>query len=199
MIVAITDPRYSLEHLLVVIERVRAAVPDLVVQHRDKVAPLEERRRAAKAIIATGVRTVINGTAEEARALGAHGVHLPGEAPDVRVARTLLGPDAWISVAAHDDAAVERALVERATAVLVSPVFDTPGKGAARGVGALTRARSIAGDRLRIIALGGVDSRRAASCADAGADGIAVIRAIFDAVDPASVALELTRPFTDRP
>jgi thiamine-phosphate pyrophosphorylase len=194
VIVAITDPRYSLEHTLDVIARVRAVVPDVVVQHRDKVSPAAARESAARAIVATGVRTIINGTADEARRLGAYGVHLSGDRPDIGAARAILGEGAWVSIPAHDDAAIERALVGRATAVLVSPIFATPGKGAPRGLEAISRARAIAGDRVRIIALGGIDSRRAASCRAAGADGIAVIRAIFDAPDPAHAALELVRP-----
>lgn len=191
MIVAITDPRYSLERILEVIERARAVLPDLVVQHRDKRSSPEDRARAAKAIVATGVRTIINGSPEDALRFGAHGVHLPGADPDVSAARAVLGPAAWISIAAHEDAAVERAATAGATAAFVSPIFETEGKGPARGIEALTRARAIASGRTRIIALGGVDSRRAASCFAAGADGIAAIRAIFDASDPASTVLGL--------
>jgi thiamine monophosphate synthase len=43
-------------------------------------------------------------------------------------------------------------------------------------------------------ALGGVERRRAASCASAAA-GTAVIRAIFEVCDPAAVALALVARF----
>lgn len=198
MILAITDPRYSLEHTLRTIALVREVLPDdaFIVQFRDKVSAAGPRERAARAIIETGARTVVNGTPEEAARLGAHGVHLPGDEPDIGHARAVLGERAWISIPAHDDVAVERAVAGRATAVLVSPIYPAFGKGPARGVEALTRARVISAVQVRIIALGGIDSRRAASCARAGADGIAVIRAIFDAPDPAAAAVELTRDFT---
>lgn len=194
MIVLVTDPRYPLEHTLRTIAAVHEALgDDLVVQHRDKVSASDVREHAALAIRATGARLVLNGAPEDALRLAAYGVHLAGPAPDLARARAVLGEEAWVSIAAHDDAAVERALEGRATAALVSPIFETPGKGAPRGVEALERARALAGERLRVVALGGVDSRRAASCARAGADGIAVIRAIFDAADPAAVALELAK------
>jgi thiamine-phosphate pyrophosphorylase len=209
VIIAITDPRYGLEHTLRTVAVVREALGDerFAVMYRDKSSPSDERARAMTALVATGARTIANGTPEEALRLRAYGVHLAGDAPDIAAARAVLGDDAWISIAAHDDAAVERAVAGGATAVLVSPIFDTPGKGPPRGVEALTRARAIARDRLRVIALGGVDSRRAASCARAGADGIAMIRAIFETADPRASALELTRDltrdltreFTDRP
>lgn len=199
MILAITDPRYPLEHLLGAIQRAHAAIGGrLLVEYRNKAATPDQRASEMRTLRASGARMIVNGRPDEALALGAYGVHLAGPSPDVREAREALGPDAWISISAHDDAAIERAVALGATAALVSPIFETPGKGAPRGIEALTRAREIAGDRLRIFALGGIDSRRAASCARAGADGIAVIRAIFDAPDPAAAALELSE-LTHRP
>lgn len=200
MIVLVTDPRYPLDHLARTIDAVLRALPDgmLVVQHRDKTSTPDVRDAAFARLSDTGARVVPNGTPDDARRLGAAGVHLPGERPDVARARALLGEDAWISIAAHDDAAVEHAVRERATAALVSPIYATPGKGAPRGEEALVRARAITRREVAIVALGGVDVRRAASCAAAGADGIAVIRAIFDAPDPARVALALAAPFTSR-
>lgn len=192
MIVLVTDPRYAVDHLVGCVRRVRDAVGDdeLVVQVRDKDC-IERRDETFAEIAKTGARVVLNGAPEDALRLGAYGVHLGGDRPDVARARVLLGDDAWISIAAHDDEAIESAVAARATAALVSPIFDTPGKGSPRGVEALARARAICDGRVRIIALGGIDSRRAASCREAGADGIAVIRAVFDASDPSRVALEL--------
>jgi thiamine monophosphate synthase len=92
----------------------------------------------------------------------------------------------------------------------VSPIWDTPGAGtvkpAPRGVEALVRARH-ALDALpsvppMLYALGGVDGSRAASCARAGADGVAVIRALLDAADPALLEQEarlLARAFDADP
>jgi thiamine monophosphate synthase len=46
-----------------------------------------------------------------------------------------------------------------------------------------------------VYALGGVDGPRAAACKDAGADGVAVIRALLDADDVTAVASRLAEPF----
>ena len=97
-------------------------------------------------------------------------------------ARALLGEGAVVSVAAHSDADVEAAARMGATAALVSPVYASPGKGEARGVEALRRARSLASG-LRLFALGGVEVANAGACRRAGADGVAVIRAVFGARD----------------
>jgi thiamine-phosphate pyrophosphorylase len=194
VIVAITDPRYAIDELVESVRRGHALLGDrLVVQVRDRES-IERRDETFARVAALGVRTVLNGTAEDALRLAAHGVHLGGESPDIAHARATLGPDAWISIAAHDDAAVARAVAGGATAALVSPIFETPGKGVPRGLDALSRARAIADGRVRIIALGGVDSRRAASCLEAGADGIAVVRSFFDATDALRDLVRVVRP-----
>jgi thiamine-phosphate pyrophosphorylase len=133
---------------------------------------------------------VVNSDVELAREVGADGVHLPRGG--VAEARDVL-PSAWITVAAHDDEDVRRAVAEGADAVLVSPIFSSPGKGPPRGLEAIRAARAIA-KRRGVYALGGVDCSNAASCYEAGATGVAVIRAVFDASDPAAAAHALVAP-----
>jgi len=132
---------------------------------------------------------VINSDVDLAREIGADGVHLPKGG--VAAARAVL-PRAWISLAAHDDDDVRRAVSEGADAALVSPIFATPGKGPPRGLEAIRAARAIA-PQLAIYALGGVDESNAAACRAAGATGVAVIRALFDAPDPAAAARALVK------
>lgn len=138
-----------------------------------------------------GIPFIVNGAADEAVRAGATGVHLGGtHAGSLSRARATLGADFWISVPAHSDDDVSAAARDGASAVLVSPIFETPGKGPARGVGALTSAR-VAGSGLSIYALGGVDATNAASCIASGADGVAVIRAIADATRKVDALLDL--------
>jgi thiamine-phosphate pyrophosphorylase len=170
----------------------------LAFQLRDKDAGPEALARAARSLRAVtreaGALLLVNGDACVAIEAGADGVHVPGGG-SVSTARRALGASALVTAAAHADDDVRRARDEGADAVLVSPIFETPGKGPPRGPDALARARAIAGDALGVYALGGVDAARAASCAAAGADGVAVIRALLDAADPAEVARALAAPF----
>jgi thiamine-phosphate pyrophosphorylase len=126
-------------------------------------------------------------TARMVRELALDGVHLGGERRATLAAvRAELGPNVWISVPAHTDQEVDDAVRGGATAAYVSPIFATPGKGPARGLDAIARARARVpaqpGATL-LYALGGVDADTAEACVAAGADGVAVIRAFSDAAD----------------
>src|SRR5688572_4413987 len=158
MIVLVTDPRYPIAWTCEAIARVGHALRpgELAVQLRDKSGrPKEESiRRIREAARAAGALFVLNGSPEEACDALADGAHLPENAADLARARALLGGRAFVSIAAHDDDAVLRARDGGANAVLVSPIFETPGKGPARGVDALRRARALGADRLRVLALG---------------------------------------------
>jgi thiamine-phosphate pyrophosphorylase len=200
-LVLITDPRFSAAHTDAVIASVAAALTagEFAVQLRDKdpAAPdFAARARGLRALTASlGTQLIINGPVELAREVGADGVHVPGSA-SIAGARRALGDAAYITSVAHDDDDVRRALAECADAVLVSPIFATPGKGTPRGVEALRRAAAMAAvssskgapRALGIYALGGVDAFNAVRCFEAGASGVAVIRALLAAADSAAVA-----------
>lgn len=206
-VVLITDPRWDLARTEHVIEHAgRALAPrSFVVQLRDKSSSpdaLAASARALRTVTArVGALLVVNapsaGALRIAASTGADGVHVPCRRESIAEARALLGPVAWLSVPAHTDDDVMLAASAGASAVLVSPIFDTPGKGPARGVGAVSAARALAG-ALGVYALGGVEPSRAAACAGAGADGVAVIRALLDAPDPAGAARALYAPFQGR-
>lgn len=205
-LILVTDPAYPDDAILSTIAEVAAVLPAgaLGVQLRDKVRPVIELRVFASRLrVLTRQRDawlVINGDAQLAKDVGADGVHLGGGAMSIAEARRIAGSSTWISIAAHSDDAVRAAVSQGADAALVSPIFPTRAamprsetrvrvrEGAAgareraklpRGVAALTSARAIARDRIALYALGGISPENARACMDAGADGIAVIRALL--------------------
>lgn len=209
----VTDPRWSLARTEDVIERAGSALEPgaFGVQLRDKAASLADLARTARALRAVTARVgallLVNapGTSELRVAVeaGADGAHVPCAPEQIAEARTRLGAASWISTPAHTDDAVVLAKDAGATSVLVSPIFETPGKGPPRGVAALAAARSLSlslspSRELVVFALGGVEASRVASCAAAGAHGVAVIRALLDADDPAAMARALDAPFRGR-
>ena len=222
-VVLVTDPRLGLERTTHVVRWAAAALGPhrLLVQLRDKQSAEAARARTARALREVtreaGALFVINDCLALAHSVGADGVHLPSVPADVvgatlasrvAAARELLGEGAFITTATHDDDELRAAERAGATAALVSPIFPTPGKGPARGVAAIASARAIVdasrrAPALLVYALGGVTPGAASACYEAGADGVAAIRALFDAhahgeAGVAAVALALPRPLSAR-
>ncbi len=152
------------------------------VQLRDPQLPtrelLELGRRLRVSTRRLGASLVVNDRLDVARLLEADGVHLGRRSVATVDARKLLAEPSWVSMSAHNLADVEVALAARADAVVLSPIFDTPGKGPALGLDVLRRAKALVGEQgPRLLALGGVDTARGLACLEAGADGVASIRA----------------------
>lgn len=178
----ITDPRYSDARILEV-ARACAEIPGFCVQLRDRT----DRTDDALLALATELRAiapmlVVNRRFDLARRVRADGVHARIEALDD--ARDF----AFRSAPFHADEELQSASI--VTCALISPIGEVLGKSPARGVAAIRAARKLA-PRMTIVALGGVDETNARACRDAGADGVAVIRALFDAAKPAEVAKRL--------
>jgi thiamine-phosphate pyrophosphorylase len=183
-LIAITDDALSDDETELRATRIVADVPpgSTAIQLRD-------RRRSARALLALaerlrslctlhGAPLYVNDRIDIASAVDADGVHLGGGSVAIADARLFVRRGVFLSVAAHDVADVEAAARDGASAALVSPIYATPGKGPARGVGFLTEARRGAAHVL-LYALGGIDGDRAAECVQAGAYGVAAIRGVW--------------------
>jgi thiamine-phosphate pyrophosphorylase len=202
-VILITDPAFSDDSIVRCVDAVASELPRgwLCVQLRDKRRPLVSLRvfasRLRLATSAAGASLVVNGDARLARDVGADGVHLGGDAGTVAEARAICRRGAWVSVAAHSNAAVQCGADDGADAVLVSPVFPSrpPSLSEAaktgRGLDAVRAARILVGQRCAVYALAGVNADNASACAAAGADGVALIRAMLASAEPARVARAL--------
>jgi len=121
----------------------------------------------------------------------ADGVHLPERGLDPRAVRQILGPDRLVGVSRHDEAGVVAAFAAGADYATLSPIWESPGKGPPLGTAILTDvARAGVGP---VLALGGVDSKRARLAVRAGAAGVAVARAVTGAPDPAAALEAIAR------
>ncbi len=196
VVIFVTDANVDLARTIEIVRSAAIALGPrcLLVQLRDKENGPVVIRTAAQALRdatrEVDALFVVNGASSIADDVGADGVHLPwdrGGAVGLRVAsaRRLLGEHIIVTAAVHDDDEVRAAVEGGVTGVLVSPIFATPSKGGARGVEAITSACAIVLAARsqwapRVYALGGVDATNASSCRAAGADGVAVIRALYD-------------------
>jgi thiamine-phosphate pyrophosphorylase len=192
-LVLVTDRRATGgRDLTLVVERaLGAGLP--AVQLRDKDLPgralwaLAERLRAAT--LRAGALLFVNDRVDVAVAVGADGVHLGEASLAVDVARTLLPPGVLVGESTHTVAA---AAASHADFVFFGPVHETPEKrafGAPQGEARLALATRAA--RVPVVAIGGIDAGNAAAARGHGAHGVAVVRAILAADDPAAATRAL--------
>jgi thiamine-phosphate pyrophosphorylase len=165
---------------------------------REKDLPAEAQAALALRLLGLaaplGARLMLHGDPRIARETALFGVHLPAGG-DVRAARAVLGPVAWVSASAHSFDEVLAAAVAGADAVTLSPIFSSVSKlGYGPALGLETLAESALRSPVPIIALGGItDDCRLRACLEAGAAGVAVMGGIMRAADPAATMLELIR------
>ena len=162
----------------------RAAVAGgaTVIQLRLKGAKTDEvvERGAAFADLCaeTGVTFVVNDDVDAPVELGADGVHLGRDDGGVDLAirtQLLLGRSA-----ATVEEAVE-AVKRGASYIGAGPVWSTPSKvdaDAPIGLEGLAAICDVV--QIPVVAIGGIDSTNARLCMDAGATGVAVVRAARD-------------------
>lgn len=156
---------------------------------------LELARVLREAARRAGQLLLVNDRVDVALAAGADGVHLPSAGIPPGEARALLGPERLVAVSCHSADDVARARTAGADFATFGPVFDTPSKrpwGAPVGPERLREAARLG---LPLVGLGGVDAGNAGAVAQAGAWGVAAIRAWLDAPDPAEAVRGLMAAF----
>lgn len=131
-------------------------------------------------------RLFVNDRLDVALAVDAAGVQLGHSSLDVEEARRL-NADWWIGKSVHDLPEAEAARASGADYLVVGPVFPTATHPGREPLGP-ARLAAIARLGLPTIAIGGVTPERIAAVRNAGVHGIAAIRALWDAADPATAA-----------
>jgi thiamine-phosphate pyrophosphorylase len=179
----VTDPRYT-DARIVEVARACASISGFAIQLRDRTSRTDDDLfTLASALREVVPMLVVNRRVSLARRVRADGVH--GSPEELAAAIDF----SFRSTPCHDDEQLQNANI--ATCALVSPIFAVPDKAPGRGLDAIVRARTFAPDKT-IIALGGIDASNARACREAGADGVAVMRALLEAENPAEVAQRLS-------
>jgi len=115
-------------------------------------------------------------TLEWAPELGLDGVHFTSAAWSAAAGKLARARFQWVSVACHAATEVAARAREGANVLVLSPIFDSPGKGLPLGLHALRDAAGRLDRGQHLIALGGIDRDNAPACQQAGAHGVAAIR-----------------------
>jgi thiamine-phosphate pyrophosphorylase len=164
---------------------------------------LREKDLSARDLYALGTRLqetlapynvplLINDRLDVALALDTAGVHLAGHSLPTAQARRLLGPHKLIGVSTHGLEEAQHAAAEGADFVVFGPVFTTPSKlayGPPQGLQQL--AAVVRQVPIPVLAIGGIDQTNVPQVIEAGAYGVAMIRAVLAAADPCQAAARL--------
>ena len=177
-------------------ERVSAAVAGGVdmVQLREKDMPAGEMldlARRLRSITGGKALLVVNDRLDVALAAGVDGVQLPEASLSVSDARQIVPSGFLVGKSVHGIPVATVAAAEGADYLVLGTIFPTGSKPGA-DTGGVPLVSNVAGQvAAPVIAIGGVDSRNAASVIEAGARGIAVVSAILGSEDPEWAARKL--------
>ena len=158
-----------------------------------------DRALLARAIALTalcrehGALFFVNDRVDIALAAGADGVHLGVDDLPLEAARKLGGPGFLIGYSPETDDQAAIARVRGACYLGVGPIYETASKsdaGPAIGLRTIQRRAKIAS--LPTIGIGGVTAANALLVIEAGAVGVAVVRAILGAASPEQAARDLS-------
>jgi thiamine-phosphate pyrophosphorylase len=147
----------------------------------------ELRRLTADA----GAGLFINDRVDVALAVGADGVHLGGRSLSPADVATI-APSLPVGISIHNPDQVAGA--QRNTNVLFAvygPVYPTPNKSPPTGISGSSGLSAATGHGLSLLALGSVDAEHIPECRLAGAVGVACIRAVVSATNPAEAVARL--------
>lgn len=176
----------------------RAAIAGGVsaIQLRDKESPLSDvlcvGRQLRRLCREADVLFFVNDRVDVALLLDADGVHVGQDDLPVHEARRLLGPGKIVGASAGSIEEAERSLVQGADYLGVGSIFATtskPDAGEPVGTDLLRQIRRRW--NVPLVGIGGIKADNAGDVMAAGADGVAVISAIFDAPDPRAAAARL--------
>jgi len=168
-----------------------------VLQYRNKSAGatlrLEQARALRKLTHEFSVPLIINDDALLAQQVDADGVHLGGEDGSVEVARAVLGKDKLIGVSCYNRASLAQDAVRQGADYVAFGSFFTstvkPGAVAATPDLLRQARRELA---VPLVAIGGITVGNGVQLLEAGANALAVISALFGAVDIVAAARQFS-------
>lgn len=170
------------------------AAGDVALHVRPRATPVRACLARLSELAAPAARgggwLVVNGRVDLARVAGAHGVQLGRGALPPSAARRVLPPHVRIGASVHGIDEARAAVADGANYLLLGTIFPTASHPGAPGLGPAA-IRGCAELGVPLIAIGGIDASRIPEVLGAGAHGIAVIRAVWEAESPPAAARRL--------
>jgi thiamine-phosphate pyrophosphorylase len=144
-----------------------------------------------------GALFILNDRPELAVAVAADGVHVGQTDVAVETARAIVGDDRIVGLSTHSAAQI--AAARGVDYIGVGPVNETPTKPGRRAVGVELVRHAASHAEVPFFAIGGINAGNVAAVLAAGAQRVAVVRAIAEARDPAATARELRAAIDSTP
>jgi thiamine-phosphate pyrophosphorylase len=145
-----------------------------------------------------GALLMLNNRPELVVSAGADGVHIDRDGISLALARETIGPDKLLGTSTHSTEEIEAAQLAPLDYISVGPVHATPIRPNAAPVGHSLLTFASRNSKLPFFAVGGVEPHNTGAIAAAGAQRIAVVRAITESSDPersaAVLKAEITAP-----
>jgi thiamine-phosphate pyrophosphorylase len=196
LLYAITDrswlrPGESLADAVEEVLRGGATILQLREKHLTGEALFREAQQVQQVCRNYGVPFLINDDVALCQALDADGVHVGQSDMAVTEARRRLGSGKLIGTSAHNPEEARKALADGADYIGCGAVFGSSTKTDATtlGVAGLRAIRQAV--ELPMVAIGGISRENVAQLKDSGADGIAVISALFAPSDKITATREM--------
>lgn len=146
---------------------------------------------------ACGSAFSLNRRPDVAEIVEADGVHLPERGLPLAQIASYFPSLSMLGVSRHDRRGLETAAEEQASYAFLSPVFQVPGKAQPIGIHGFQEAIAHVG--IPTFALGGIRPEDVRPLIRAGAAGVAVQRAIYDADDPKEALQAFLRELDNGP
>jgi thiamine-phosphate pyrophosphorylase len=127
---------------------------------------------------------LMNDRADLALAVDADGVHLGQDDVPIALARQILGAQRLVGRSTTNPDEMQRAIDEGADYIGVGPVYATPTKPDKPAAGLDYLRHAIAHSSIPCYAIGGINADNLQEVISAGAERVAVVRAIMDAEQP---------------
>ncbi|MDH6055426.1 thiamine phosphate synthase [Umezakia ovalisporum] len=162
-----------------------------LVQYRDKNADdnlrWEQAMKLRQLCHSYGALLIINDRVDLALAVDADGVHLGQQDMPIAIARQLLGHQRLIGKSTTNAEEMQKAIAEGADYIGVGPVYETPTKANKPAVGLKYVTHAAQNSSIPWFAIGGIDANNINDVIQAGAERVAVVRAIIQAEHPTLV------------
>ncbi|MFH1441556.1 MAG: thiamine phosphate synthase [Candidatus Omnitrophota bacterium] len=171
--------------ILRIASEIKASGIPCIIQFRDKISKkadiLKEACNLKKLLLKSSIVFIINDYLDIAKITDCDGIHIGQEDINIVSARGILGKEKIIGVSCHSLKQAKQARDNGADYIGIGPVFGTPTKPEYKPIGLKMLSRVVKQIDIPVFAIGGINKDNIQQLTSAGADRIAVVRAVCQA------------------